>query len=301
MHLRIEHRLVDIFLSSAIFISLVACSGAKPLPTLDASQISAVSRRCQDLADATIKAWGGHQADALRQFYTDDIVHYDGSPLYKGINAVVEMAKGLMGQMPESGHNESGQVYVSAEECVDTWRFRGLFGFSQDNPGTEYDLLQFRDGKISFWRLFYDQTFYQDFFGRSTYIKQDLLSQFAAAWSSGSLAEVRHLYSPEIQVDDTLFGYSVTGKEALMGYVNSFLARSPGAKWELIKPFAEQQSGIEPLASHGGIFGITVKDAAGNPCTIETAVILTPDTDGKIIAQKIFYNAHTLIDCSWAK
>jgi hypothetical protein len=44
-----------------------------------------------------------------------------------------------------------------------------------------------------------------------------------------------------------------------------------------------------------------VKDTEGNPCEIRAVVILTPDKEGKIQSQEVFYNADSLIACGWAK
>jgi len=289
-------------LAITILISLSGCSGAKALPTLRARRISTIATKCKDLFTAEVNAWNAKDAEALRQIYADDIVHIDGSLLFKGIDAVSEMAREMM-TGPYQG--KVGQVYISKDGCVDAWHMWGIYGFTQDHPGTEFDLLQFKGGKISYWRVFYDQHFFRSGFGKSNYINNDLLSRFASAWSVGNTDALLSLYSAEATLEDTLFGFSITGQEALKTYIDKFFAKSPGASWELIYPFAERQGSSQPgnnsLASQGGIFAIKIKDASGNPCVIEAVIILTPDDEGKFFAQQVFYNASTLIGCGWAK
>ncbi len=302
MSRRIVPLSISILLSMIILLSLSACSGSRSLPALRARQISAIAKKCQDLFTVEVNAWNAKDAQALRQIYADDIVLIDGAPLFKGIDAVIEMAREMMAG-PAQG--KVGQIYISKGECVDAWHIWGIYGFTPDHPGTEFDLLQFRGGKISSWRLFYDQHFFRSGFGKSSYINNDLLSQFASSWSARSMDELLRLYTAEATLEDTLFGFSISKQEALKAYIDKFLAKSSGASWELIYPFAEKQGprqpGDKPLASQGGIFAIKVKDASGNQCAIEATIILTPGDDGRIITQKVFYNADTLIACGWAK
>jgi hypothetical protein len=73
----------------------------------------------------------------------------------------------------------------------------------------------------------------------------------------------------------------------------------------LLAPFAEDlpvhHPDLYPHPAQGGIYGITVKDAKAKPCEVRAAVILTPDENGIILAEKIFYTANTLVDCGWAQ
>ncbi|MFZ2095660.1 MAG: hypothetical protein WAV05_03390 [Anaerolineales bacterium] len=104
-------------------------------------------------------------------------------------------------------------------------------------------------------------------------------------------------------LEDSLYGVTITGTLTIQDYANSFIARSPGANWTLLTPFAEDRSvnhpDLYPHPAQGGIYGIAVKDAQGKPCEVRAAVILTPDENGIILAQKIFYAANTLLDCGW--
>jgi hypothetical protein len=44
-----------------------------------------------------------------------------------------------------------------------------------------------------------------------------------------------------------------------------------------------------------------VKDSDNNPCEIQVVLILTPDKDGSIQRQQIFYQADRLLACGWVK
>ena len=169
----------------------------------------------------------------------------------------------------------------------------------------EYDLLDYQDGKISFWRAFYSQNFHQAFDGKDI-VDDDFLLQFASSWSSGNAGKVARIFTKEAELEDSLHGISIVGKKAIKEYANSFFAKSSKAKWELVYPFAESEVKPSfkeqyPYASQGGVFSITVDDVEGNPCEIRAVVILTPDEDGKILTQKTFYEANTLLTCGWAK
>ena len=92
----------------------------------------------------------------------------------------------------------------------------------------------------------------------------------------------------------------------MIAYANDVFDKSPGAIWKLLYPFAEGEGGDitqegQPFPSEGGVFSITVKDNSGNPCEIRVVLILTPDDDGSIQTQQIYYQADTLLACGWVK
>ena len=286
-----------ILFSITILINLYGCSSTKALPPLDAKVITSLGDSCKVLYTGHIDAWNSGNAENLRQFYTDDIVHYDGMPLYVGIDDVLSMEKEYM-----YVKGEAGETYISMDECFGTWMVWNISGFTQDNPGVEYDLMQTREGKISFWRCFYDQHFYESASRKPQYIKNDFLAQYASSWSSGKTNEILKLYSTNAMLEDTLFEISISGKREIGGYANSILGKSSGANWKLLHSFAEGEGDNEYYTySHGGVFAITVKDSEGNPCEIRAIVLLTPDEEGKIQSQEVFYNADSLLVCGWAK
>jgi hypothetical protein len=290
---------------TAFFIcGLPSCIGTVTPKTLGAGEVILLADRCEVVYTAQLEAWNSRNPDQLRLVYTDDIVHFDGEPKFVGIDEVTAMAKKIYKNFPD-WQMESGETYISKDLCLGTWINWGLFGFTQESPGIEFDLLETREHKISFWRLFYDQNFWQAW-GIKNKVEHDLLSEFAASWSGGKLRPLMRLYAADIRLEDTLFGISVTGQRALKNYAEGFFANYPEASWELLYPFAESKATSSlkehyPYASQGGVFAISVKDSDGDPCEIRTVVILTPDEEGKIQSQQIFYEADTLLACDWAE
>lgn len=297
------HRSAAVLILIAL-LSLAACTKAQDTATSRADQITALARSCEELYNEHIAAWNSKEADNLRRVYTDDIVHFDGEPAYVGINAVIDMADEMFQFFPD-WQMQAGETYISKSgECLGTWLNWGVFGFTQDNPGKEYDLFTIRDGKIFYWRLFYDQRFYNAF---AFYyrITPDFLSQYASAWSGGDEAELVKLYAENAVLEDSLFGVNITGTLEIQDYATNFWARSPGANWSLVTPFAEDRSinhpDLYPHPAQGGIYGITVTDKQGKECELRSAVLLTPDEQGMILAQKMYYAADTLLACGWVE
>jgi hypothetical protein len=254
--------------------------------TRTAHEIASLGSSCSELYKSHIDAWDSREPENLRQVYTEDIVHFDGEPLYVDIDGVVDMAKQMYKQFP-NWQMEAGATYISEEQCLGTWINWGVFGLKQSDPGLEYDLMNIRSGRISYWRLFYDPGFFKAMLGIVTggaIIDDDFLSQFASRWSGGDAAELVKIYSQDAELEDSLFGISIVGQQAIADYANWFFARSPGGAWELLYSFAESDASDPykqqyPFPSQGGVFGIMGKDAGGNPCEIRAAVILTPNDE----------------------
>jgi ketosteroid isomerase-like protein len=285
-------------------ISLSACSRTKPLKTLDANEIKSLGNDCQVLYKAHIDAWNSKDPANLRQIYTEDIVTFEGEPSFVGIDDVVMMA-GVMYDSFPNWQMDVGETYISQDECFGTWVNWGVFGFTKDDLGYEYDLMETLDGKISYWWLFYDNKFSGAFRGMSN-VDNDLLNQFAASWSGRDQQEITNLYAPEAVLEDTLFGISITGQDAISAYARSFIASSPETSWTVLSGFVGDQASLPnreqyPYVFQGGIFSIKVEGLGGEPCEIRAAVVLTPDDDGIIQDQKIFYNVDSLLACGWAK
>jgi hypothetical protein len=291
-----------ILFSIFILIGLSSCSGSKAPKTLKAKEITSLGKHCEELEGRQIDAFNSKDSEKLRQVYTDDAVHFDGEPVVTGVDNIIGLANGEFISSP-NWQMKAGESYISRDQCLGTWICWNLFGITQDNPGTEYDLLDFQEDKISYWRLFYDPGFKKGLGG--FIIDPDFLSQFASGWSGGNAAELIKLYSEDAMLEDSLYRLKVNGQLAIQNYADSFFARSPGANWVLINSFGEVKSrnfpDLYPHPSQGGVFAIKVTDAGGNPCEIRVAVILTPNEEKKIEAQKVFYNADTLLACGWAK
>jgi len=293
-----------LLLVTFLLFGLLSCANAKSLKPIDAKEITTLGKNCEELYQSHIDAWDSRDPENLRLIYTDDIVHFDGKPLYVGINRVVGMAKGMYEFFPD-WQMEAGETYISGDECLGTWVNWGVFGFTQANPGLEFDLLETRDGRISFWRAFYDQNFLEAI-PNGTHVEGDFLTRFANSWTAADLDKLLKIYSQDVHIEDTLFGISDTGQQAMIAYANDIFAKSPGVSWKLLYPFAEDEGGDivqeeQPLPSEGGLFSITVKDQDGNPCEIRVVMILTLDENGVIQKQQIFYQADTLLACGWVK
>ena len=220
-------------------LSLSACTNTKILPTLDAIQITSLSDNCEALYKSHIDAWDSREPENLRGIYTDDIVHFDGEPLFVGIDEVVNMPREMYLYFP-NWQMQKGNTYISKESCLGTWINWDVFGFTQDDPGMEYDILEHQDSKISFWQAFYSQNFHQAIDNKDL-VDDDFLSQFASSWSSGNTGEVVSIYAQDAELVDSLYGISVVGKQGVKKYANSFFAKSSKAKWELLYPFAESE------------------------------------------------------------
>lgn len=288
--------------SLSILIILSSCSGTEDPKPPNAEEIALFDKHCKDLEEGQIDAWNSKDSEKMRQVYTDGAVHFDGEPVVTGIDNLIALANGQYISSP-NWQMKAGESYISRDQCLGTWISWNLFGITQDDPGTEYDLLDFQEEKISFWRLFYDPRFKKALGG--IIIDPDFLSQFASGWSGGNAAELAKLYAPNAMLEDSLYGMKSVGQPAIQNYANGFFARSPGANWVLIDSFGEGKSrnfsDLYPHPSQGGVFAIKVTDAGGNPCEIRVAIILTPNEENKIEAQKVFYNADTLLTCGWVK
>ena len=315
-----------------LFVLLPACSGAdsstspdaddavetKSLPTLEATEVvepeglpsldvDTVAQKgdsCQALYQDHIAAWDSRDAEDLRQLYTEDIVHFDGQPLFVGIDEVVEMA-GFMYQIFPEWEMQAGDTYISLEKCLGTWINWGVFGFTQDDPAREYDLFETRGDQIFYWTLYYDQKFHSAI-EEIDLVDSDFLAQFASAWSSGDTQQVVELYAEDAMLEDSLFGFSIIGQEEITAYANRLFAQSPGASWEVLEVFAESKATppfVEeyPFSAQGGVFGINVNDPEGKQCQVRVVVVLTPNDEGILLSQVVFYNAETLIACGWAE
>ena len=177
-----------------------------------------------------------------------------------------------------------------------------MFGFTQENPGVEYDWLEYNDDGIYFWRLFYDERF-QEEFNHPERIDAEFLTSFTNAWSDQNKNDLIKIYNQDAQLEDTLFGVQKYGVDEIADYSLSFFAQFPDAQWRLLDLFGEETAGDEkyPFTYQGGIMQIELPDSASGNCTIMAAILLAPDNEGKIISQKMFYEPQSLISCGLAQ
>lgn len=291
---------LGLFLLQFFAIGLTACSINTTQPQrLSAQDVENLGKRCEDIARLQVETWDTRDPENLREIYTEDIVHFDDHPAYVGIDEVLSMAR-MMFRSFSKWQMELGDTYISKEKCVGTWVSWDVFGFTQDNPGLEFDLLETQDNKISFWRLFYDENF-----GWKK-IDYELLAKYEESWSQNDESALLAIYSENATVEDTLFGVATVGHQEIADYAKNIFALSQEAVWKLIIPFAEGKASYPysdeyPFPSTGGVFGINTKKTDGTVCEIRVVVILTPNENGKIQAQETFYDANTLIECGWAR
>ncbi len=293
-------------LAGTALLLISACTNKEPtLESADSQQVITLGEKCQTTFNAHIAAWDSRDPENLRTVYTEDIVHFDGQPLFVGIADVVDMA-GFMFNLFRDWEMEAGDTYISKDKCLGIWVNWGVFGFTKDDPGREFDLLETRDGQIYYWTLFYDQKFHSAFNNVLEVVDEDFLQQFADSWSAGDASVLAQMYTTDAKLEDSLFDISIGGNQPITEYAQHFLAKSPGASWEILYPFAESpatSSYVEepPFPSQGAIFAIHVKDTKGNPCDIQAAIYLTPNDAGKITYQETFYKPDTLLACGWAE
>ena len=142
-----------------ILITLTACrDGVQPTPP-DAAALQARAAYCTTIVDGQIAAWDTRDPERIREVYTDDIVHFDNGPGLAGIDKVISMSEMMFRAFPE-WPMAPGDTYISADKCAGEWVVWDIMSFTQDEPGVEFDVLETRDDKISYWRLLYDQAFY---------------------------------------------------------------------------------------------------------------------------------------------
>jgi len=274
------------------------------LSELNIDEILSKDRTCTNLVEDQINAWQSRDIEYIKQIYTDDIVHFDGYPAYVGFDEVVDLAERMWMRFSK-WEMKAGEVYISKNECVGEWINWNVLGIPQDSPGMEFDLINFRDDKISFWRLFYDQKFWE-IFNEPHKIDNDFLNQFASTWSGGIKKEIKQLYSRDAVYEDTLFNISHTGSNNISIYASSYFDQFPQAKWTVMHTFAERKalSGFKddyPFASQGALFEITLQGEDTEPCQIRAVIILTPNHEKQIIKQQIFYDAESIVECGLAK
>lgn len=274
------------------------------LPILDAAEVKSKDEICTGLVNGQIDAWRSKDKANLEKIYTEDIVHYDGGPWYIGIGEVTKMAH-QMWILFGPWEMKAGEAYISEDHCMGEWVNWNVFRITEEDPATEYDWLEYEDGRISFWRLFYDQKF-QDEFGASDRIHTAFLEQFAETWTSQDTGAIASLYSTEGQIEDTLFGVSVKGTKKIADFAEAYSNQFPGAAWRLVDPFAEEEAGKRykeeyPFTYQGGVYAVKLPQGEDSACELRLIVLLAPDDEGNILNQKVFYEAQSLIDCGLAE
>ena len=288
-----------------VILCLSACSQADPLSLPAADELSQRHAHCVDTVHGQIAAWDTGDPEEVRKVYTDDIVHFDSRPAYVGIEDVVDMSKMMFRSSPD-WQMAPGDTYVSVDRCAGEWDFWNTMGFEEDAPGTEFDILDARDGKIAYWRLFYDQAFYEAW-GADDEIDRASLDAYAATWSAGEVDAVKQLYARNAVLVDSLLGIAAKGRGQVSAYADAILAEASQGAWSVEHVFGEGEmietadgsEGRNP--ADGAVFHVDTRGGTGDRCTLRLMVVLQPDDKGLIAHQEVFWDAMSLEACGWVE
>ncbi len=284
-----------------IFVA-AGCQQNTPRPALSAKEVGTLATQLTNLTNLHLQAWANRDEDLLRQIYTEDFVHHDlGQDLVKGNDSVISFMKDFRNAVPDY-QNRLGNVFIGQNDGVyseDTWGWVPMDFvknvFSSDHPMRHYMWMTIRDGKFSYWWLFYGE---EVFSAGNLPFDEKLMRDYADAWSSGDVEKVANLYTPEATRLDTLFSEDQQGTTAIKEYATNFFTWYPGVNLSLLESFGE----FTRVIKRGGEYSIHVSDLNGNPCDVKMVVVLEPDeTQAKIAHEWVFYNADSLIACGWAQ
>lgn len=257
----------------------------EPLPQ---AEVVDLADSCLEMIAKQISAWDSRDEDQLREVYTEDIVHFDGGPAYVGIDRVSGMAR-WMWENYGDWKMAPGETYIAADDCLGTSRDWDVFGFEEKKPGLEFDLIDFKDGKISFWRLFYSEQW--------MVINKELLTQFAEVWSARNTPGLEEIYAQDAVLEDSLMGVEAVGLEEITAYAQALKKGYSLGSWDLLIPFAESENPVPDLqAAKGGVYQITT---GRDGCLVQAAVILSANQEGKIAHQLTLYQVDSLQECGW--
>jgi ketosteroid isomerase-like protein len=272
-----------------------------PRPALSADEVKTIATEFEMITNAHLQSWANRDYDQMRQVYTEDIVHHDlnNAETFKGISSVISMAQLFLDIFPDY-ENRLVSTFVGQDDgfyIEDSWGWTPDDNiktiFSSDHPLKNYMWMTLRDGKISYWWLFYDEEvfLYGDW-------PSKLMQDYADAWSSGDSEAVASLYTPEAIRQDTLYGENQQGYSAIKAFATHFFAWYHSVHLTLEGTFGEYPEVIK----RGGIYKVSVSDPGGQPCDVKMLVLLEPDESQQKIAQEwVFYNADSLIACGWAQ
>jgi ketosteroid isomerase-like protein len=278
-----------------------AVAPREPAP---AAEVQRAAAAFEAVASAVVEAWNSGDVDAVREFYTDDIVHHDTSfgAHIVGIDGLVRMASSFMAEYAGT-QSRVADWLIGSEDGLVVWELWNItlrgYEFTQDGPLVEVDLLETRGDRISYWTLYYglDSLEKVGWSGEPLDEARSLLSSYGSAWSSGDPRIVGDLYARDAVREDTIFGERTEGQGAISSFAESFFAWYPGAQWKLLLPFGDGQHHAPVV---GGVFAITVSGPSGERCEVHAAVLLKTSGD-QIVHEALYYGADSLISCGWAR
>jgi hypothetical protein len=297
-----------IVLLALLVVALASCGverAVAPREPAPAAEVERTAAAFEAVTSAVPEAWSSGDVEAVRELYTDDIVHHDqtfGAHIV-GIDRVGYMASSFMNQFAGM-QSRVAESFIGLEDSLAVsklWNIRLGHEFTQDDPLVEVDLYETRGDRISYWTLFYGLDTLEKVAGSATTERLDgarsLLSSYGSAWSSGKPQMVGGLYTRDAVREDTIFGERAEGREAITSFAESFFAWYPGAQWKLLLPFSDGRH-QSPVA--GGVFAITVSGPSGERCEVHAAVLLKTAED-LIVHESLYYGADSLISCGWAR
>jgi hypothetical protein len=272
-----------------VSIGLSSCA-QNPLIPLSEAEVADLADSCQEMVSQHISAWDSRDVGQLREVYAEDIVHFDGGPAYVGIEEVSDMAS-QMWVFFGDWQMAPGESYISMDDCLGTWENWDVMGFEQDDPGLEFDLIEFQDGKISFWRLFYEKRWY------FSPVDEELLNRVAEIWSEDTTPALEEIYAGNAIVEDSLLGVKAVGLDEISAYIKSIKKNYSADKWGLVVPFSESENPDPDLQpANGGVYQITT---GRDDCSVKAVLILSANQEGKIAHQMTLYQADSLLECGW--
>jgi hypothetical protein len=267
---------------------------------LAASDIKSLAAEEIKIAMQEDEAWQSHDLDVIRNQYTQDIVHYDGYPRFVGIDEVMYMAEHMLIAYPQFA-GRLGETYIGRQDWVSAYQLWNFEGYTQEHPVLEYDLFRTRDGRISYWRLFYGIDYLDNVEGITVNTK--LLTDYAAVWSSGNPQEVAAFYSQVAERQDMLFMDYAQGRDDIQSYAASFFSWYPGVRLELLQQFGEglsNERGSDMKIMQGGIYAIRISKTDGSSCEVRMLVLLETSNAG-VVSERVYYTADSLIACGWVE
>lgn len=302
----IKHTHVRQLLFACIIVLMLVTTGCKqqttPRPPLSANEVKTIDAEFERIANEYHQFSSNKDYDLMRQVFTEDIVHHDqNAELAKGKNDVVSMMSMFFSEFPDF-ETRTANTYVGHDDgfyVEDAWGMVPVDYvkniFSSDHPLKNYSWLTLRDGKISYWWLFWGE---EVFSAGDLPFDRKLLQDYADAWSSGDSEAVASLYTSEAIRQDTLFSENQQGNSAIKAFATHFFAWYPSVTLTLLETFGE----FPKVIKRGGIYTVSVSNTSGKPCDVSMLVLLEPDKSGQKIAQEwVFYNADSLIACGWAQ
>jgi hypothetical protein len=189
-------------------------------------------------------------------------------------------------------------TYLSRHQgivVVDSWNWEPVPAgtrWTSDHPVTEYHWLKSDYGSVSHWQVMFGQELHE---AAGSPLDQEMLRDYASAWSSGGTEAVMDLYARDAVRYEPLLWNNKYGLAQIEEFANNYFTEYPDTPVELIQSFGD----LTEASLVGGVYTIRVKNF-WRTCDIRELVIFKLDED-KIATEWVFYQGDTLIDCGWVR